>query len=69
MVVTIHVGGIGVGDGLVQGDWSFDGFVFGVEDFRDVALQLISFRLHVLDREADHCASHLHGHSVLSFQA
>lgn len=69
LVVTIHVGGVSVGKSLVEGYWTLDCFVLGVQHLRYVTLQLVTFRLNVFNCEADDCASNLHGHSMLGFQS
>lgn len=68
LVVAIHVGGVGIGNNFIDGDWAFDGFVLLVKHLRNIALQLVTLRLHVLDRETDHRAAYLHCHSVLGLQ-
>ena len=68
LVVAIHVGGVGVRDDLIDGDRALDGLVLLVEHLRNVALELVTLRLHVLDREADDCAADLHCHGVLRLQ-
>lgn len=68
LVVTIHVGGIGIRDGLVEGARCLDCFILGVKYLGHVTLQLVSLGLNVFYGEADDCASYLDGHSVLSLQ-
>ena len=68
LVVTIHIGGVGIGKSLIQSNWSLDGLVLRVEHLRHITLQLVALRLHILDREADHCASNLNRHRVLCLE-
>jgi len=68
LVVAIHVGGVGVWDDFIDGNWALDGFVLLVEHLGNIALELVALRLHVLDRETDDCATHLHCHRVLRLQ-
>lgn len=65
LVVTIHVGSIGFGEGLVQRNWTLDSFVFRVKHFGDITLKFITLRLYIFNSEADDCASDLHCHRML----
>lgn len=69
LVVAIHVGGVGVWDDFIDGDWALDCFVLLIEDLGNIALELVALRLHIFDGEADHCASDLYCHRVLRLQS
>ena len=68
LVVAIHVGGVGVWDNLIDGNWALDCFVLLIEDLGNIALEFVALRLHIFDGEADHCASDLYCHCVLRLQ-
>ena len=68
LVVTIHVGGVGLWDGLIECHRALDCFVLGVKHLRHITLELIPLGLDVLDGEADDCAADLHSHGVLRLQ-
>ena len=68
LVVAIHIGGIGIRNDFIDGDRTLDCFVLLVQNLRDITLEFVSFRLHILDGETDDCATNLHCHCVLRLQ-
>lgn len=50
-------------------DGCFDSFVFGIQNFGNIALYLFTFRLNIFNGKGDHCSSNLHSHGVMGLQA
>ena len=69
LVVTIHVCGICIRKGLVEGHWSLDSLVLGVQHLGDITLELVSLRLNIFDGETYHCAPDLDCHCVLGLES
>jgi hypothetical protein len=68
LVVAIHVGCIGIWYDLINCDGTLDCFVLLIEDLGNIALELVTLRLHIFDGEANDCAAYLHCHRVLRLQ-
>ena len=49
--------------------YSFDAFVFGIENFIDIAFEFFFFRLHIFNCKRDNGPTDLHSHSMKSLEA